>query len=500
MYDTTSREFIPEPLKIFKMSFFNFNDSTLKLVNQSLSNSDFHTAAKNISDNPLARIPSTEVQFLDPNSSFGDGKVFIDCHTHSFNIDYIPRNFEKLLKVIDPTKIKRVLKRWSDILNIPFLAFLTKNSVDVINKLADVYEESVLSKDGQQTKKVYFVNLMMDMERSIFGGVKKSYEEQIIDLINIRNNKIPQDSNKEHDYSKMILPFLAVDPHNKDIYKQFLKVFAPGEDLGFLEFANIKPKLSFVGVKLYPPLGYTPTDPTLFEIFKVCQEKNIPVLTHVGGYRTRAEDDNVEIRDWTFDPATNSVKHRVNSTKIALHHKNSMGQKVISKVPIIFIQPKRWEPVFQFFTKLKVCIAHMGDNDQWLRFREIRKELIANNIPLNSATINSMTGLPHGLGVRLTENHVFQSLQLISKYPNAYADVSYSFVVKENSKIMAELMMDDHWSKKLLYGSDFYMTEVEKHGRWTEHPTLMLYNELNKKDPKLWEAMSNKNVKKFLFA
>lgn len=38
----------------------------------------------------------------------------------------------------------------------------------------------------------------------------------------------------------------------------------------------------FEGLKLYPPCGYSPSDPRLFPYFEICAAKGLPVLTHTG--------------------------------------------------------------------------------------------------------------------------------------------------------------------------------------------------------------------------
>lgn len=39
----------------------------------------------------------------------------------------------------------------------------------------------------------------------------------------------------------------------------------------------------FHGFKIYPPCGYSPSDPMLYPFYEICQQWQIPVLTHVGG-------------------------------------------------------------------------------------------------------------------------------------------------------------------------------------------------------------------------
>jgi predicted TIM-barrel fold metal-dependent hydrolase len=42
-------------------------------------------------------------------------------------------------------------------------------------------------------------------------------------------------------------------------------------------------EFGFHGFKIYPPCGYSPSDPLLYPFYEICQEWGIPVLSHVGG-------------------------------------------------------------------------------------------------------------------------------------------------------------------------------------------------------------------------
>ena len=39
----------------------------------------------------------------------------------------------------------------------------------------------------------------------------------------------------------------------------------------------------FHGLKLYPPCGYSPSDPALFPYYEICRARSLPVLLHTGG-------------------------------------------------------------------------------------------------------------------------------------------------------------------------------------------------------------------------
>lgn len=491
------------------------NLSLLKLVIQNdYSHNEFLAEANKINADPLSRIPSSERSLLDPKMNLhstttsGRNNVFIDNHAHSFNIKHIPSGFSKIIKKIPARKLQLTIRNWAKLLKQEFLEWLGKESKDIYDKLYESYSSVLVN------HKIYLVNLMMDMERSISGTPIKTFEEQLIELITLRN----QHSTTGLNYTASLLPFFAFDPHNPNAYKQFLYLFlATNTDLfnkPEFHLANSN-RLSFVGVKLYPPLGYSPKDETLYYLFKACESKNIPILSHQGGIRTRTEYEEVELKEWTLE--NNKPKFSKNNSG-KLFVKSGVGQldssRQISNIPGIFMDPFKWEEVFNHFPKLKICLAHMGDNLHWQEFREIFQLFKKYNLPFNSQNINSLhtsINSPHNnlstenknellnLLPKLATNFVFKTLSALSSFKNVYADISYCFVIKENMKVITELLMDNEWSNKILFGSDFYMTAVEKEGHFKKLPFVTLKNMIEEKDKEVWKKITYYNTINYLF-
>lgn len=83
-----------------------------------------------------------------------------------------------------------------------------------------------------------------------------------------------------------VLPFFAVHPERPD-HLDLLKEAV--EERGF------------VGVKLYPSLGYPVDHPHLLQVYDYCLEKDLPVLLHCshgGFYRTEEDVDLCDPSDW----------------------------------------------------------------------------------------------------------------------------------------------------------------------------------------------------------
>jgi predicted TIM-barrel fold metal-dependent hydrolase len=262
----------------------------------------------------------------------------------------------------------------------------------------------------------------MDMERGISGAPLFNYKAQIEQFLDILDEKTPfLNTNRQYEYRKTILPFLAIDPNNPDAYEYFLSAFI--KDYNQTGIAALDNSAPFVGVKLYPVLGYWPLDPVLLDIYKICEAKNIPITTHCGGLRTRTNRRKVEI----------GQRKEVNGELVDVKKVVDVSSKKKSKA--IFIDPLHWEKVAKQFPKLKINLAHFGDNVEWKSYHKDRQN---------------------------PKNFVFKTLKMIRTYPNVYADISYAYYDEENRVKMAGMMNTERYKDKILYGSDFYMTEVEK--------------------------------------
>jgi predicted TIM-barrel fold metal-dependent hydrolase len=158
---------------------------------------------------------------------------------------------------------------------------------------------------------------------------------------------------KHPEYKDMVFPFLAVDPRRKNIEEYARNHVGKGK--------------LFVGVKLYCPTGYSPTDPVLFGpdgkrggIYAFCEDNGIPVTTHNsdGGFATLAKEVKV-----TGLIQVNGKLHRLNdemlkfSTKI--HHKNAVYERALS-----LNHPLLWEKVVEKYPNLLLNLAHFGGGSQ----------------------------------------------------------------------------------------------------------------------------------------
>lgn len=389
----------------------------LKKPKQSLSASEFLKRASLINDDPALRIeePLRSVIYGQPSLLQPD-QAFFDVHAHSFTMDHIPKDFIKILNWVSNRDKARFLQ-WID-KRFGILMGLD-NPKKVMDNLVSVYDQSFQKKGI--TPHLFIVNLAMDMERGISGAPTFNYKSQLEQLLDFCNKKSPVLHNGAYDYKTTILPFLAIDANNPDAYEYFLSGFRKNYNTtGIAALDNAAP---FIGVKLYPSLGYLPMDPVLMDIYEICEAKSIPITTHCGGIRTRTSSRKIEVAARKLENGSLVDKSRVVSVNSKKEFKN------------IFLDPLHWRKVVDQFPKLKLNLAHFGDNEEWKKYHKDPKD---------------------------ATSFVLKTLKMMEDFVNVYADISYSYFDDNNRRVITAMMQMDKYRDKILHGSDFFMTEIEK--------------------------------------
>lgn len=176
--------------------------------------------------------------------------------------------------------------------------------------------------------------LGMDLNMSWGKAIQESYNEQFYELLNLS-------------YRKPIIPFLPLDPRRADkttdedgVEYQFNQLYDK-----FLEAFSKDSERNYFGVKIYPALGYLPSDSRLQPLFEICAAKGIPVVTHCGG-------EVVSSFKWGFDVDRfgETVRCEGDSRKERARWLN---------------EPLHWKPVLEKHNELKLNLGHFGGADAW---------------------------------------------------------------------------------------------------------------------------------------
>lgn len=409
------------------------NESILSTPKQTLDLDKFKTLAEQIPDEPEGRLHSKTSKLfrsiLDGNS---DEKVLIDAHSHAFTFNNIPSKFLAFRGWLGETLVKFAL-----LLTRPdFLKPLNLDKPEhILHELLRIYSSS--SAKPKDLKQIFLCLLMMDMERGIGGKIDENFDQQVTRVCKLAKDYHFNENGVLFDGEQHLLPFIAIDPHNPDARDYFLSAFINSysgkkqnknehqDDKDGIKFPALKEAAPFVGIKIYPALGYVPYHPVLMDIFEVCEAKKIPVTTHSGGHRTHPSHDKIIAAYRKFE----------NGEWVDKEKEIVLSNDKLDHYTKFFLHPHSWEPVLKAFPDLRLNLAHLGSNDEWLAYRKHEN------------------------------SRVHQTFDLIERYENVYADFSYSFYLKVNiSAIYSKMYHDDHMAKRIIYGSDYYLCEVEKKG------------------------------------
>jgi predicted TIM-barrel fold metal-dependent hydrolase len=236
-------------------------------------------------------------------------------------------------------------------------------------------------------------------------------------------------------FGDLVIPFFAVDPRRLDVMPALTAAIDRG----------------FVGIKLYPNLGYAATDPRLEPVWAFADERRLPVMTHCSRGGLHGFDD----------------RRRIRVTE------DSAGD---------YGAPRLYEPILDRYRNLRLCLAHLGGQAEWLRFLQD---------PWYLPT-------PHENKVR-PENKapswVADIRDMLHVYPNLYTDISYTiFYFQEFVPFLKVLLTDPLVRKRVLFGSDYYMADLE-----SDNERLLSINLRAALGEELFWQIANANPQAYLF-
>ena len=288
-----------------------------------------------------------------------------------------------------------------------------------IDNLMDYFKEEKDSKLINYAKFLHFISsnsikeiaynlINLYPKNTIFCALMLDFE------MNIEGSKKFDVFRQMDDYRKIVnefpgvfLPFVAIDPNNPMHTEIFNKAFSK--------------EYNFFGIKIYPSMGFMPSHPNLMKIFEICEKYDIPVITHSGSGGVYNPKSPMQLEYFELDDG--------GRLKLVNQKKNFFFRKQYSK---FLGDPKHWEPVFAAFPNLRVNIAHFGGYTEW------------DENPFND------------------KSTLFTVIDLMERYPNVYADISYIISQTGMSKKFLELYENNEVvANKTLYGSDFHFLKIE---------------------------------------
>jgi len=373
-------------------------------------------------------------------------KPLCNIHVHTFNAFYVPDKFlglyvpdwlakilTKLLRRKAPAKvIVWALKKFGGPTYSKFAAFLRigiKNTQDM------VFND--LRKQGYP-ENARFVVLPLNFKHMGAGKVNMTYEQQLEGLMEVKRR-----------FPNQCLPFVFIDPRmgtvreNKDFVEKYM---AKG----------------FVGIKMYPSLGYYPFDERLEEVYAFAEKNEVPILTHCSTTGVYYKDEK-HIPDEFLNPKSfNKLEKEYFNVDNPRSYKYVKNQK-LDKFTDNFLRPEVYTDALTKFPKLKICFAHFGlDNEQanlpmekWIWFKQV--------------------------------------IQLMRDFENVYADISYSLHHKPFLDEFVKLTGGDELvQKKVLFGTDYFMTLQEAPEKTLYHQAVSGFGD------NMFEKIAVENVGRYL--
>lgn len=310
-------------------------------------------------------------------------KKYIDTHCHILNFRFIPDKFIKTRAPIREKLLESPFTRWLARL---LTVLIPGEKYDELHYTLALFHKDIKVVAEALIQEMNAANiqtatpLMMDLEFASFQQQPEvPYRHQIEVISEIAS-----------DYPGRLFPFVMVDPRRPNATETTIRAI---EDLGFL------------GVKVYPPLGYHPYHNAFFnkkhvnqelkKLYEYCEWHEIPITTHCsngGAYSS-------EIMKCL------SLRKRLT-------------------------RPSNWRLVLEDFPKLRLNLAHFGGD-----FLEIDDE----------------------------NSWAYEIRKMVREYENVYTDLSYhdealkkvsaeKYYQLLNSALDAPVV-----SKKILFGTDWSM-------------------------------------------
>lgn len=395
---------------------------------------------------------------------------FSNVHTHVFNSECVPDNFLRILpnKTVRrmPKAIKALLDtKWSRATIVALSKISSKkdsnkrNSFDKYiaflevatqRKQLDVFElEFEVARQYDSQVRVVGLTMNMDFMDNRPSRHQITFESQLEAVKDIKRY-----------YPNNFFPFLGIDPRHKsgaDLVNWSRSYFETGL------WTNGKVFPYFSGIKLYPALGFFAFDPRLDDLYAYAEVNQLPVITHV----TRVGSQYIGTRISELIPMKPAMLLPGNPSENVLTAQENIYNRIRiyaeqkwledskignnDKACDLFSHPENYIPILEKYPKLKICLAHMGGSNE---------------------IVDNSKDDPDLQQIRRFDSQLWcdRIRDMMVRYPNVYTDISYTLSDLDNEQVLKAILkfmntVDDRGeilAKRVLFGTDFFMTEQEK--------------------------------------
>ncbi|WP_081659269.1 amidohydrolase family protein [Pedobacter glucosidilyticus] len=415
-----------------------------------------------------------------------------NVHTHIFTMNNAPEHFLNLylpdflanaIGKITNTQpgawlVKKILsftgeagKRYAGFLEIG----KSRNQLEVFENLLRQYP-------NQDMK---FVALTMYMEKCGAGESISGFEGQLEEILEVKRR-----------YPDRLLIFMGVDPRWKNSGKELRDTVAAYFNKK-IKINNQREVYPFAGLKMYPSTGFYPFDKNLKETFEWAAENGVPVLSHCY-YKGGIYNNDESYLKYSINPR-DPYNGQLYDKPVYIQEKSwkwIIGQKAAQnnrKTCSYFLEPEAYRSLMSYFDQqdkpLKLCLAHFGGAEEMLRSYKLMK--------VDKGSHYDSKLEPYGIE---RKNWFEQIREMMKTFKGLYTDISYTVCNQDVHPVIFGELKDAQVGSKILYGTDYYMTEQEK----TEKQIFEEFNKAAVKEAGLkpginaWEQLSTVNTAHFL--
>lgn len=392
---------------------------------------------------------------------------FTNVHAHIFDSSCAPDCF---LKVIP----SGLIRRFPNTLKKMFESKTGRNVIQFIGKL---YPQSSRTRKGIE-RYVAFLNVGLEVsqlnifQKALEAGLRYDSSVRIVGLTLNMDFMDTKPSQRMKSFSTQLAEVMRIKEYYPDNFFPFLGVspqhfsgqaLADWAESYFSKGVTVNGKVYpyFYGIKLYPALGFFPFDPRLTELYAYAEKHHIPVMTHCtrGGsqYIGATIESLIPPRPDFLMPATpnanaiaakNSIIKRINDYYSNGWIKNNkLGNNDLACD--LFSHPENYIPVLEAFPNLKICLAHLGGSNE-----------VKQTQPPKDSELYQIRKIDC---VRWFD----RICAMMSQYQNLYTDISYTLSDLDQNCVLDQiahnLLSKDDIAPRVLFGTDFFMVEQEKH-------------------------------------
>lgn len=375
--------------------------------------------------------------------------LYKNIHSHIFTMEnapehflnlYLPKPVSSALNTATNTKLgswltQKTISRFGD-QGKRYAGFLkigkSKSQKLIFEELLDRYTDQSME----------MVALTLNMDYIGAGKTISGYEGQLQQVIDIKA-----------EYPERMHVFLGIDPRWKTSGTELRKTVESYFDTKIQ--SGSQSVYPFTGLKIYTSTGFYVFDERLKETFAWAADNGVPVMSHcyyMGGifnYNEQVIRQNLN----TFDPYSGTLYDKPEfiaekDTKKWLLGGNAAAN--CKKSCSYFLEPYSYRTLLDHHKgKLKICFAHFGGAEQIRAAYNPHKDDFQNK--------------PYGV----TGQNWFKQIQdLLAQYPGVFADISYDVGegVNEKDNFLYNaffLEANKPYGNKILYGTDFFMTEID---------------------------------------